>query len=67
LNFLDNSIQIKDRLNKELKNIESKCKNIIRGLETLNLTLGEDAEGKEKIQKDELRKKKRQIEMLMNI
>jgi hypothetical protein len=67
LNFLDNSIQIKDRLNKELKNIESKCKNIIRGLETLNLTLGEDAEGNESIQKNELRKKKQQIEMLMNI
>jgi hypothetical protein len=64
---LDNNGLIKKKLAKELKNIESKCKSIIRGLDHLRLTLEDDTQGNVTIQKEELKNKKRQIEMLMKI
>jgi hypothetical protein len=42
-----------------LKTIEVKCKNIIRDLEALRLTLVDDTEGKVTIEKEELKNKKK--------
>jgi hypothetical protein len=42
-----------------LKIVELKCKNIIRDLETLRLTLVDDSEGKVTIEKEELKNKKK--------
>jgi hypothetical protein len=42
-----------------LKIVEVKCKNIIRDLETLRLTLVDDTEGKVTIEKEELKNKKK--------
>jgi len=42
-----------------LKTIEVKCKNIIRDLETLRLTLIDDTDGKVTIEKEELKNKKK--------
>jgi hypothetical protein len=47
--------------------VEARCKRIIRDLENLRLTLSEDVEGKANIDKDELKSKKRQIELLMKV
>jgi hypothetical protein len=58
---------VRNRLNNELRTIESKCKRIIRDLETIKLSLNEEVEAKNSIDKDELINKKRQIELLMRI
>jgi hypothetical protein len=42
-----------------LKIVEVKCKNIIRDLETLRLTLIDDTDGKVTIEKEELKNKKK--------
>jgi hypothetical protein len=67
LKFLDDNSEIRNRLEKELRNVEGKCKRIIRDLEGLKLTLNDDVAGNANIDKDELRSKKRQIELLMKI
>jgi hypothetical protein len=50
-----------------LRKTEGKCRGIIRDIENLRLTLGDDAQAKESIDKQGLSNKKKQVEMLMKI